>query len=125
MTVLKALAILEDAVLECKKRDINTPEVTEALDFLEPHIRPTWLVPQYRHELDEPGDQGYEREGQQQVLRPSFEGIRDSVRDLLKMRLDKLARQVATTHDMRVKEEIERLAAEYEKLKEPWRFVAK
>ena len=38
MTVLKALAILEDAVLECKKRDINTPEVTEALDFLEPHI---------------------------------------------------------------------------------------
>ena len=83
------------------------------------------MVPQYRHELDGPGDQGYEREGQQQVLRPSFEGIRDSVRELLKMRLDKLARQVATTHDMRVKEEIERLAAEYDKLKEPWRFVAK
>ena len=125
MTVLKALAILEAAVLECKKRDINTPEVTEALDFLEPHIRPTWLVPQYRHELDGPrGDREYDREGQQQVLRPSFEGIRDSVRDLLKMRLDKLARQVATTHDMKVKEEIERLAAEYEKLKEPWRFVA-
>src|SRR6266478_5940111 len=125
MTVLQALVILESAVLECKKRDINTPEVREALDFLEPHIRPAWLVPQYRHALDEPGDQGYEREGQQQVLRPSFEGIRDSVRDLLKMRLDKLARQVATTHDMRVKEEIERLAAEYEKLKEPWRFVAR
>ena len=79
MTVLKALAILEATVLECKKRDINTPKVREALDFLEPHIRPTWLVPQYRHELDEPGDQGYEREGQQQVLRPSFDGIRDSV----------------------------------------------
>jgi hypothetical protein len=27
MTALKALAILESAVLECKKRDINTPEV--------------------------------------------------------------------------------------------------
>src|SRR6266478_10133094 len=106
MTVLKALAILEAAVLECKKRDINTPEVTEALNFLEPHIRPTWLIPQYRHALDRHGDQGYDREGQQQVLRPSFEGIRDSVRDLLKMRLDKLARQVATTHDMKVKEEI-------------------
>src|SRR6266481_8457562 len=125
MTVLKALAILEDAVLECKKRDIDTPEVTEALDFLEPHIRPTWLVPQYRHELDEPGDQAYEREGQQQVLRPSFEGIRDSVRDLLGMRLDKLAREFATTHDVRVKEEIERLAGEYSKLGEPWVFVAK
>ncbi len=125
MTVLKALAILEDAVLECKQRNVDTPEVTEALDFLEPHIRPTWLVPQYRHALDEPGDQGYEREGQQQVLRPSFEGIRDSVRDLLGMRLDKLAREFATTQDMRVKKEIERLAKEYEKLKEPWRFVAK
>src|SRR6266478_7499026 len=121
MTVLKALAILESAVLECKQRNVDTPEVTEALDFLEPHIRPTWLVPQYRHELDEPGDQGYEREGQQQVLRPSFEGIRDSVRDLLKMRLDKLARRFAATQDMKVREEIERLAKEYEKLKEPWR----
>src|SRR6266436_3624995 len=118
MTVLNALAILEAAVLECKKRDINTPEVREALDFLEPHIRPAWLVPQYRHALDEPGDQGYEREGQQQVLRPSFNGIRKSVCNLLGIRLDKLARQFATTHDMKVKEEIERLAAEYEKLKE-------
>ena len=59
------------------------------------------------------------------MLRPSFEGIRDSVRDLLKMRLDKLARQVATTRDVKVKEEIERLTPEYEKLKEPWRFVEK
>src|SRR6266478_4152849 len=125
MTVLEALVILESAVLECKQRNVDTPEVREALDFLAPHIRPTWLVPQYRHALDGHGDQGYEREGQQQVLRPSFDGIRDSVRDLLGMRLDRLARQFATTQDMRVKKEIERLAKEYEKLKEPWRFVAK
>jgi hypothetical protein len=52
------------------------------------------------------------------VLRPSFDGIRDSVRDLLGMRLDNLARQFAATHDVKVKEEIERLAAEYDKLKE-------
>jgi hypothetical protein len=58
------------------------------------------------------------------VLRPSFEGIRDSVRDLLGARLDKLKRQFATTHDMKIKEEIERLAPEYEKLKAPWWFVA-
>src|SRR6266436_5891346 len=125
MTVLQALAMLEAAVLECRQRNVNTPEVTEALDFLEPHIRPAWLVPQYRHALDEPGDQGYEREGQQQVLRPSFEGIRDSVRDLLGMRLDKLRREFAATHDMKVKKEIERLTPEYDKLKEFWRFVAK
>ena len=83
MTVLEALAILEDAVLECKQRNVNTPEVTEALDFLEPHIRPTWLVRQYRHVLDGHGNREYDREGQQQVLRPSFDGICDSVRDLL------------------------------------------
>jgi hypothetical protein len=125
MTVLNALAILEAAVLECKKRDINTPEVTEALDFLEPHIRPAWLVPQYRHHIGGERENGYQREGQQQVLRPSFEGIRDSVRDALGMRLDKLAREFATTHDVKVKKEIARLTPEYEKLKEPWRFVPK
>jgi hypothetical protein len=125
MTILEALAILEAAVLECKQRNVDTPEVTEALDFLEPHIRPAWLVPQYRHALDEPGDQGYDREAQQQVLRPSFDGIRDSVRDLLIIRLDRLKRQFAVTHNAKVKEEIERLAPEYDKLMEPWRFVEK
>jgi hypothetical protein len=125
MTVLQALAILEDAVLECKRRNVNTPEVTEALDFLEPHIRPTWLVNQYRHALDGHGDREYDREGQQQVLRPSFDGIRDSVRNLLGIRLDRLTRQFAATQDVKVKAEIERLTIEYDKLKEPWRFVVK
>jgi hypothetical protein len=40
MTVLQALAILEAAVLECKKRNVNTPEVSEVLDLLESHIQP-------------------------------------------------------------------------------------
>jgi hypothetical protein len=40
MTVLKALAILEAAALECRKKDINTPEVSEALDLLEPIFSP-------------------------------------------------------------------------------------
>ena len=53
MTVLEALAILEAAVLECKKRNVDTPEVRAALDFLEPYIGPQWLIPQYRdHVLD-------------------------------------------------------------------------
>jgi hypothetical protein len=54
MTVVHALAILEAATLECKKRDINTPEVREALDFLEPYIQPPSLIPHYRHELGAP-----------------------------------------------------------------------
>jgi hypothetical protein len=29
MTVLEVLAILEAAVLECKKRDVDTPEMRE------------------------------------------------------------------------------------------------
>jgi hypothetical protein len=40
MTVLEALAILEAAVLECKKRDVDTPEVRAALDSLEQHTQP-------------------------------------------------------------------------------------
>jgi hypothetical protein len=77
--------------------------VREALDLLEPHIRPAWLVPQYRHALDGHGDRGYDREGQQQVLRPTFEGIRDSVRELIGKQMDALARQFAATHEMKVK----------------------
>jgi hypothetical protein len=44
--------------------------VKEALDFLEPHIKPDCLIPQFRHHaLKERTDNYVEREGQQQVLR--------------------------------------------------------
>jgi hypothetical protein len=33
MTILQALAILEAGVLECKHRNIDTPEMREALNF--------------------------------------------------------------------------------------------
>jgi hypothetical protein len=49
MTVLEALAILEAAVLGCKKKNIYTPEVKNALDSLEQYIYPKWLIPQFRH----------------------------------------------------------------------------
>jgi hypothetical protein len=52
MIVLEALAILEAATLECKKRHVNTSEVKEALDFLEPHVRPEGAIPQFRNHLD-------------------------------------------------------------------------
>jgi hypothetical protein len=125
MTILEALATLESATLECKKRDIDTPELREPLDLLEPYIRPEWAIPQFRHHIGAVREIGYEREGQQQVLRPTFEGIRKSVKELVGVRMDALARKFHETHDLKVKEEIERLARDYGKLNKPWRFVAK
>ena len=120
MTDLEALATLESAVLECKKRTVNTPEVSEALDLLERYVWPKWLVPQFRHEAsDGYGSNDVDREGQQQVLRATFPGIRNAVRELISVRMDALARKFYETHDMRVPDEIYCLAREYGKLKEP------
>jgi hypothetical protein len=120
MTVLEALAILEAATVECKKRNIKTPEVKDALDLLQPHIQPTWLIPQFRHNaLKNRGNDYVER-----ALRATFPGIRDSVKELIGTQMDALARKFAATQDMKVKEEIERLAAEYEKLNQRWVFVS-
>ena len=125
MTVLEALAILEAAVLECKKKDINTPEVKNALDLLEPYVRPKWIIPQFRHHAVEyNGDSYAAREGQQQVFRVTFPGIRNSVRALIGKQADALARKFHETHDMAVKDELERLLKEYGKLGKPWEFVA-
>jgi hypothetical protein len=60
-------------------------------------------------------------EGQQQVLRATFPGIRDGVRELLGVRADALARKFHETHDMTVKDELERLLREYGKLNESYR----
>ena len=123
MTLLQALAILEAAVLECKKRNVNTPEVRAALDLLESHIQPEWLIPQFRdHALQDRTEKYVEREGQQQVLRATFPGIRDCVRELLGVRMDALARKFHETHDMKVPDEIYRLSSELIKLDEPWVF---
>ena len=88
MTVSEALAILESATVECKKRDINTPELRDALDLLELHIRPEWLIPQFRYDLDRDPSVEVDKEGQQQVLRATFPGIRKSVKDLLEKQMD-------------------------------------
>jgi hypothetical protein len=125
VTVLEALAILEAATVECKKRDIDTPAVKQALNLLQPYIRPTWMIPQFRHEVlsENIGSPGG-REGQQQVLRVTFDGIRDAVRGLLEVRMDSLAQKFHETRDMKVKDEILRLAKEYETLQKAWVFVA-
>jgi hypothetical protein len=127
MTVLDALVILEDAILECKQRDIYTPEVSEALIFLQPRIRAEWLIPQFRYhaQLNEKNEVDVDKEAQQQALRAIFHVVRESVRDLLGKQMDALAREFAATRDIKVKEEIDRLGVEYGKLKEPRRFVAR
>ena len=85
MTVLDALAILEDATLECKQRDTYTAEVSEALIFLKPRIRPEWLIPQFRYhvQLNDKNELDVDKEAQQKALRTIFFRIRESVRDLL------------------------------------------
>jgi hypothetical protein len=93
-----------------QKEGCDTPEVREALDSLEPLIRPQWLIPQYRdHVLGHDRTTEVALEGQQQVLRATFSGIRDSVRELVGRKMDTLTREFAATHDMKVKDEIERL----------------
>jgi hypothetical protein len=63
-----------------------------------------------------------DKEGRQQVLRATFPGFRESVRILLEVRMDALARKFYETHDMKLKDEINRLAREYGKLEGPWVF---
>jgi hypothetical protein len=121
---MQALAILESAVLECKKRDINTPDVKNALELLERYIWPKWLIPQFRHHVENEDQPLENREGQQQVLRATFPGIRDCVRELLGVRMDALARGFHETKDLKISDEIYRLAGEHSKLEEPWKFVA-
>jgi hypothetical protein len=110
--------------IQIKPRGGVMNHLTEALDFLEPHIRPAWLVPQYRHALDRPGDREYDREGQQQSFRATFTGIRNAVRVLLEVRMDSLARKFHETKDLKVRDEIYRLSRELIKLDSPWEFVA-
>jgi hypothetical protein len=62
--------------------------------------------------------------GDDQVLRTTFPAIRESVRLLIGERMDKLARQFAATHDLKVKAELERLNHEHRSLSAPWVFIS-
>src|SRR5262245_58601565 len=115
---LYMLLPFETATLECKKREINTPGVREAVDFLEPYIQPPWLIPQYRNELDAVGDNVVDREGQQPVLRGSFEV--SARRSESYLRMSRLVREFATVRDPKVKEKIDQLSRELTKLRKPW-----
>jgi hypothetical protein len=89
MITLEALKTLEDAVLECKHRNIDTSEVREALNFLGPRISPEWLIPQFRVFLFE-DHLCQDKEAQQKVLRVMFGRIREAVHCLLGRQMDEL-----------------------------------
>jgi hypothetical protein len=58
------------------------------------------------------------------VLRVTFPRIRDCVRVLLEVRMDRLALKSHETKDLKVRDEIYRLCRELIKLDESWKFVA-
>jgi hypothetical protein len=105
---------------------LTRPKCEKRWTFLEPLIYPKWLIPQYRNhalgQIDRTHE--YKLEGQQQGLRATFPRIRDSVRILLEVRTDRLALKFHETKDLKVRDEIYRLAGELIKLDEPWKFVA-
>ena len=126
MRLLEALKVLEDATLDSKKREIDTPEVREALNVLEPYCQPEWRVTGFRDNLrTHAGQFGPDLEGQQQVLRVYFGGIYNCVRELLVARITKLHYEHMKTKDTVVKSEFDRLTSALEKLPEKWNFVVR
>jgi hypothetical protein len=124
--VLKALKILEAATVECKVRSIETPEVREALDVLDPYCRPTWYVDEFRSQLAPCRESfGPSLEGQQQNLRVNFGGIYRNVRRLLVAEVGRLRFRCNKTKDPALKAELDRLAGELKNLPERWEFVAR
>jgi hypothetical protein len=123
--VLEALKILEDAVLDCQKWDIDMPEVKEALDVVNPYCA-RWQVEGFRDNLRPvAGRSGAELEGQQQVLRIYFGGIYRSVRALLQVRITRLVIQYTRSQDEALKAELDCLTAELAKLPERWEFYVR
>ena len=84
MRVLEALKTLEEAVLDCRKRSIDTPELHAALDAVEPYVSPAWSVQNFRHNVTSSGGDLWSHEGQQQNLRVNFGGIYRAIRTLLR-----------------------------------------
>ena len=123
MRVLEALKILEEAVLDSKKRDIDTPEVREALNLLEPCCTSWQVVGFGNHLRSRAGQSDAVLEGQQQVLRVCFGGIYRSVRALLQAQIAKKAAQYGRTKDETVKADLDRLRVELAKLRRGGNFT--
>ena len=124
MRILEALRLLEVATIECKLRSIDTPEVREALDLLDPYCRPTWYVEEFRNHLAPCREFGPSLEGQQQNLRVNFAGIYRNVRRLLAAQVGRLRFRWNKTKDPALGAKLDRLTDELAKLPERWEFSA-
>jgi hypothetical protein len=123
--VLEALRILEVATVECKLRSIETPEVREALDLLDPYCRPTWYLDEFRSHLAPCCEFGPSLEGQQQNLRVNFAGIYRNVRRLLTAEVGRLRFRYNKTKDPALGAKLDRLTDELTKVPERWEFASR
>ena len=125
MTIIEAITILEIATVECRSKDVDTPAVNQALNFVELYVRPEWVVPQFRYHLRRLGNSAIDIGDQQGILSAIFSIISDCVKDLVRKTMEALACEYDETRDSKVKEEIRRLIEEYAKFKDSWEFVAR
>lgn len=126
MRLLEALKILEDATLDCKRRNIDTPEVREALGTIEPYCLPKSRVKGFREHLHPSlGQFGPDTEGQQQVLRVDFSRIYSSIRGVLSAQISVLRNRYQKNGDGRTKAEAERLRKALEKMPKRWEFYVR
>jgi hypothetical protein len=125
MTIIEAINILEIATVECKNKDVDRPDVNQALDVVELYVRPEWVVPQFRYHLQREGNNAIDIADQQAVLNATFFIINDCLKELVRKTMEALACEFDETRDLKVKEEIWRLVREYTKFKDSWEFVAR
>jgi len=76
MDVTTALAVLQDALDRCDRKDMRTPKVFAALDFLAAQATVKWPFDQFRDALSRDGSQKWESEGRWQMLNASLNGIK-------------------------------------------------
>jgi hypothetical protein len=125
MTIIEAITILEIATVECRNKDVDKPDVNQALDVVELYVRPEWVVPQFRYHLQREGNNAIDIADQQAVLNATFFIINDCLKELVRKTMEALACEFDETRDLKVKEEIWRLVREYTKFKDSWEFVAR
>jgi hypothetical protein len=91
-----------------------------------PYCPPTWYVDEFKSHLASCRESfGPSLEGQQQNLRVNFADIYRIVRRLLAAQVGRLRYRCTKTTDSALKAELDRLAAELERLPERWEFVAR
>jgi hypothetical protein len=71
MDTRTALNILTDALEHCRKKDMRTPDVSAALDFLAKRASAKWPFDQFQRALDSDHE-----EGRWQTLNASLNAIR-------------------------------------------------